>query len=48
MVWTVDPEDRSVTILTSPKKGQTFFEDSEVDGGDVLPGFKCKVSEFFE
>ena len=48
MVWTVDPEDRSVTVLTSPKQGRTLYEDSEIDGGDVLPGFACKVSELFE
>jgi len=48
MVWIVDPEDRSVTILTSSKEGRTLYEDSELDGGDILPGFTCKVSELFE
>ena len=48
MVWLVDPEDRSVTVLTSPKKGSTLYDDSELDGDEVLPGFICKVSEIFE
>jgi Uma2 family endonuclease len=48
MVWVVDPEDRSVTVLTSPKEGRTLYEDSKLDGGDVLPGFSCPISEFFE
>ena len=48
MVWLVDPEGRSVTVLTSPKKGSTLYDDSELDGDDVLPGFTCKVSEIFE
>ena len=48
MVWIVEPEDRSVTVLTSPKQGHTFYEDSELGGGEVLPGFTCKVSELFE
>lgn len=50
MVWVIDPEDRSLTILKAPnsKEGRTFYEDAQIDGGDVLPGFTCKVSECFE
>jgi Uma2 family endonuclease len=48
MVWVVDPEDRSVTVLTNPDRGQTLYESAELTGGDVLPGFSCKVSELFE
>ena len=48
MVWIADPEDRSITVLTSPKEGRTLYEDSEFDGGDVLPGFSCQVSDLFE
>jgi len=48
MVWVVEPEDRSVTVFTKPEQGHALFEDSELTGGDVLPGFSCKVSELFE
>lgn len=48
MVWVVEPEDRSITVLTSPSEGRTLYDDSELGGGDVLPGFMCKVSELFE
>jgi Uma2 family endonuclease len=48
MVWRVDPEDRSVTVLTRPDQGQTLHESAELTGGDVLPGFSCRVAEFFE
>ena len=48
MVWVVEPEDRSITVLTSPSEGRTLYDDSELGGGEVLPGFKCKVSELFE
>jgi Uma2 family endonuclease len=47
MVWVIDPEDRSVTILRAPDEGRTLWGDSLFDGGDVLPGFSCKVSDLF-
>jgi len=48
LVWIVDPEDRSVTVLTSPNQGTTFYEPSELTGGDVLPGFSCPIADLFE
>ena len=48
VVWVVDPADRSVTVLTSLNQGQPLRETSELDGGDVLPGFKCQVLELFQ
>jgi Uma2 family endonuclease len=47
MVWVVDPEDRSVTILRAPDEGRTLYDDATLDGGEVLPGFSCKVSDLF-
>ncbi len=48
-VWVIDPEDRSVTILLAadPDEGRTLYENATLDGGDVLPGFSCKVAELF-
>lgn len=40
-------ECESVTIYTGPDEGRKLHETTEIDGGDVLPGFHCKVSEFF-
>lgn len=47
MVWVVDPEDRSVVILGAPDEGRTVYDDAWIDGGDVLPGFSCQVSDLF-
>jgi Uma2 family endonuclease len=47
MVWVVDPEDRSVTVLTQPDEGRTLYGKSVLDGGEVLPGFSCPVAELF-
>lgn len=49
LIWVVYPQQRTVrvfrstpTILTS-----TLHESEILSGEDVLPGFSCKVSEFF-
>jgi Uma2 family endonuclease len=47
-VWIVDPEDRTVTIVTEPLESRVLEAGATLDGGDVLPGFSCKVAEFFE
>jgi Uma2 family endonuclease len=48
MVWIVEPEDRSVTVMTQPGQGQAIYEPGELLGGEVLPGFSCPISELFE
>ena len=48
MVWVVDPEERSVTVYREPLEGRLLKEDRTLDGGDVLPGFACRVADLFE
>jgi Uma2 family endonuclease len=47
LVWVVDPESR--TAMTYGSRGEIGWvtEDGEIEGGDVLPGFRLKVSELF-
>lgn len=47
MVWVVDPDFRTVTVYRKPGKGTTLWEDDTVAGEDVLPGFSCRVRDFF-
>ena len=47
LVWIVDPEDRSVTVITDPLESRTLEFEATLDGGDVLPGFSCKVADLF-
>ena len=47
LAWVVDPEERSVKVYRSAKKGRVLKATATLDGGDVLPGFSCLVSEFF-
>ena len=46
-VWVVNPKRRAVSVYR-PATGVTRLSGAdELDGGDVVPGFRCKVSEFF-
>lgn len=47
IVWVVEPDAKTVTVYS--KTGVKSLGVSDiVTGGDVLPGFRCKVAEFFE
>jgi len=47
MVWLVDPDERTVRVFRPGLPSVTLSESQEIVGGDVLPGFSCKLSEFF-
>jgi len=47
MVWVVDPDERSITVYREPDRGSLLKEAATLDGGDVLPGFECKVADLF-
>ena len=46
-VWVVSPKRRSLTVYRSMTDMKRLSESDELDGGDVVPGFRSKVSEFF-
>jgi Uma2 family endonuclease len=46
VVWVIDPESKTVVIYS--KTGVTrLTEKQTLTGGDVLPGFRCKVADLF-
>ncbi|MCS7191923.1 MAG: Uma2 family endonuclease [Armatimonadetes bacterium] len=47
MVWVIDPQSRTVAVYTPPNKIQILRENETLEGGEVLPGFQCKVSNLF-
>jgi Uma2 family endonuclease len=47
VVWLVDPEGRSVTVYRVNQLPQVFEGDDELTGDPELPGFRCRVAEFF-
>lgn len=48
LVWVVDPKTRTLTTYRSRHDVSILGEAEEIAGGDVLPGFSCRVREFFE
>jgi len=47
MVRVVNPKKRTVTVYRSPEDVFILTEQDELDGGEVVPGFRCRVSEIF-
>src|SRR5262249_6164334 len=47
LVWIVDPESRTVVVHRPGAEPVTLREDQEIDGGDVIPGFRYRVADFF-
>ncbi|MBI1903985.1 MAG: Uma2 family endonuclease [Planctomycetia bacterium] len=45
LVWIVDPKARKADIYRSPTSVRTIFEDGELDGEDVVPGFRVPLGK---
>jgi Uma2 family endonuclease len=46
-VWVVEPTAKEVTVCLRGETPIVFTAESEITVGEALPGFRCKVSEFF-
>jgi Uma2 family endonuclease len=46
-VWNVNPKKRTVAVHRSPTDVMILTEGDELNGGALLPGFRCQVSEIF-
>jgi len=47
LVWVLDPKRQTATVYRAWTDAHTLRADETLDGGDVLPGFACRVSELF-
>lgn len=45
LVWLVDPDRRTVTVMEPPNLTRVLAEHETLDGGTVLPGFACPVRD---
>lgn len=47
LVWVVNPHTRTARVHRADGSVSQLHEADEMDGEDVLPGFRCRVGEFF-
>jgi Uma2 family endonuclease len=47
LVLVLNPRRRTVAVYTSPTDVVRLTESDTLNGGDVLPGFTCRVAELF-
>jgi Uma2 family endonuclease len=47
LVWVFHPRTKTVTVYKANSEVQLLQGDEELSGEDVVPGFHCRVMEFF-
>lgn len=47
LVWHVFPDTQTVLVFTSPTLSVTLSAGDTLTGGDLLPGFSCRVGDLF-
>lgn len=47
LAWVVDPSARTVTVYQAVDDIQVLAEKDSLTGGNVLPGFECRVADLF-
>ena len=45
MVWLIDPDNRTITVITSLASATVLRDGDALTGGDLLPGFSVAVRE---
>jgi len=48
MVLVADPGNRTLSVYRSPRDVSVLRQGETADGGDVVPGWKLSVAQFFE
>ena len=47
-VWHLFPERKMVRVFLAPNVSTEYQADDEITGGDILPTFRCLVSDLFK
>ena len=47
LIWVISPENHTVRVYRADGSSLSLREDDELDGEDVLPGFRCPVRDLF-
>lgn len=48
MIWFVEPDHRTVTVYRPAAAPLTLSANQELDGGDVVPGFRLPIHALFD
>lgn len=48
LVWAVEPRLRLITVYAPDHSARVYTEAEEIEGGDVLPGFRVRAGTLFE
>lgn len=47
LIWIIDPPTRSMTVIRADRTIKELLEGDELDGEDVVPGFRMAVADAF-
>ncbi len=47
LAWVIDPKKRSAKVYTAATKFTTLDATGVLDGGEVVPGFRCPLADLF-
>jgi Uma2 family endonuclease len=47
LIWVLDPDAHNVIVYRSGVEDAVLEEQDELTGGDVLPGFRCRVHDLY-
>lgn len=48
LVWVIHPDERYVLVYHSPEPDRFLRSQDQLDGEDLIPGFRMSVAELFE
>lgn len=48
LLWLIEPRRRTVTVYTPDRSARILTEADELDGGEVLSGFRLPIAELFQ
>jgi Uma2 family endonuclease len=48
LIWVIDPKARTITVYAPEREPRTLREGADLDGEDILPGFRYSIAQLFE
>ena len=48
LVWVIEPKERTAVVYHAPDDARVLRPGDELEGEDVVPGFRCRLQDLFE